>query len=84
MERDLAGVRLAEDAEHFHTPSTRHRGNLTHQTALTDAGWPHHPHHRAMTSDCALQQASNGGHFPPSTHQGRLGTPDCAVSFAHA
>ena len=64
--------------------STRHRRNLAHQTALADAGWPHHADHRAVAVDRTLQQALDGGHLPPPTDQIRLSTPDGAMLFAHA
>ena len=84
MEGDLAGVRLAEGGEHLHATATRHRRHLAHQTALADAGWPHHTDHSAVAVDCAVQQALDGGHLPPPTDQIRLNTPDSAMPFLHA
>ena len=84
MERDLAGVRLAEGGEHLHTTATRHRRHLAHQTALADARWSHHTHDRAVALDCTVQHALNGGHLPPPTNQIRLGTLDQAMPFLHA
>src|SRR6202022_1453813 len=71
MEGDLAGVRLTEGGENFPTLSARPRCNLTHQTALTDAGWPHHADHSAVAIDRAIQQALDGGHLPPPTDEVR-------------
>jgi hypothetical protein len=84
MEGDLAGVRLAEGGEHLDTTATRHRRNLAHQTALANAGWPHHTDDTAVALDCAVQHALIGGHLPSSTDQIRLSTPHSAMLFAHA
>jgi hypothetical protein len=83
MEGDLTGVRLAEGGEHLHTASTRHGRHLAHQTALTDTGRTHHPDHSAVALNCTVQQAVNGGHLPPPTHQSRLGTLDSVMPFFH-
>ena len=75
----------SQKAVNTSTPrATRHRRNLTHQTALADARWPHHTDHSAMAIDCAVQQALDGGHLPPPTDQIRLSTPDGVMPFAHA
>ena len=84
LERDVAGVRFAEGAEHLDTAGGCHRGDLSDQTALADARRPHHADHRAAAIDRALQQALDGGHFPAPTDQIRLSTPDRAAPFRHA
>src|SRR5260370_3410222 len=84
MEGELAGMRLAERGEHFHTAVTSHSRKLAHQTALADAGWPHYPDHCAVAIDCAVQQPLDGGQLPPSTHQIGFSTPDTAVPFLYA
>ena len=84
LEGDLAGVRLAEGGEHFHAAATRHRSHLAHQTALTNASWPHHADHRAVAIDGAVQQALDSGHLRLPTDQIRLSTPGSALPVAHA
>jgi hypothetical protein len=83
MEWDLAGVRLAESGEHLHTALSSHRCNLSGQSALTNARWPRDADHTAMAVECTVQQALDGGHLPPSTHQARLGPPHAAVLLAY-
>jgi len=39
---------------------------------------PHHADHRTVAVECAVQQALDGGHLPPPSHQIRLSTPDRA------
>jgi hypothetical protein len=84
MEGDLAGVRLAEGAEHVHAPGTGHCRHLPDQAAFANARWPHHADHRAVAVDCTVQQPLDGGHLPPSTDKVRLSTPDSLMPFANA
>jgi hypothetical protein len=83
-EGNLAGVRFAEGHEHFHTTQSGRSRNLADQTAFPDTGLTDHADHRAVALDCTVQQAFNGGHLPPPTHQIRLSTPDAAMPVADA
>ena len=47
-------------------------------------GGPTTPTTRAVALDCPVQQALDGGHLPPPTHQIRLGTPDQRDAVRHA
>ena len=84
IERDLAGVRLAESGEHLDTTGGRHRRHFAHQTALADARWPHHTDDTALALDCTVQQVLGGEHLPPPTDQIRLDTLDEAMPFLDA
>jgi hypothetical protein len=77
-------VRFAVSGEHVDTPDGCYRGDLSHHTALADARWPHHTHHRAVALDCTVQQVLDGEHLPPPTDQIRLDTRDQAMPFLHA
>src|ERR1700739_4168668 len=72
MEGNLAGVRFAEGGEHVDVMGICHRRNFTHETAFAYARRADHADHRALAIERTLQQACNGGHFPPPTDQIRL------------
>src|ERR1700682_3509651 len=84
MERDLAGVRLAEGRAHLDTTGRSHSRKLSHETAFTNSRRPYHTDHSAVAVDRTVQQALDGGQLPPSADQGRLRTPDGAMLVPHA
>jgi hypothetical protein len=72
MEGDLAGVRFAEGAEHVNIMGICHCRNFSHETAFAYASRADDADHRAVATDCTLQQPCDDGHFPLPTDQIRL------------
>ena len=59
--------------------------DTVYRPLLPMPGGPTTPTDGAMAVDCTVQQASNGRHLPPPTHQIRLDTSlDEAMPFLHA
>ena len=84
MEGDLAGVRLAEGGEHLHTTADAPSPTPRAPDGSSRCPVAHHTDDRAVALDRTVQQALNGGHLPPPTHQIRLDTLDQAMPFLHA